>query len=98
MGEGSQSGVGHRCQSKEALSRAASMFSEAVCCLITHCGSHLPQTSEFTCLGQGHSILASMPWIWIVWEYTTQMRTQTQTHTIEHSLEDNLLTCIHSLE
>ena len=49
----------HRCQSEEALSRAASMFSEAVCCLITHCGSHLPQTSEFTRSGQGHIALAS---------------------------------------
>lgn len=26
------------------LSRAASIFSEAVCCLITRCGSHLPQS------------------------------------------------------
>lgn len=40
------------------LSRAASIFSEAVCCLITHCGSHLRQTSAFKRLGQGHNILA----------------------------------------
>lgn len=33
------------------LSRAVSIFSEAVCCLITHCWSHLPQTSGFKMLG-----------------------------------------------
>lgn len=33
------------------LSRAVSIFSEAVCCLITHCWSHLRQTSGFKMLG-----------------------------------------------
>lgn len=33
------------------ISRAVSIFTEAVCCLITHCWSHLPQTSGFKMLG-----------------------------------------------
>lgn len=55
MSKGGRSGVGHRCQREEALGRAASMFSKAVCCLITRCGSHLTQTFGFPHLGQGHN-------------------------------------------
>lgn len=57
MNIGSPSGVGSQ---MPELSRAASIFSEAVCCLITRCWSHLAQTSGFKLVGQGHNILANM--------------------------------------
>lgn len=57
MGEGCQSGgVGHRCQFMDELSRAAAMYSEAVCCLITRCGSHLAQSDSVHTPNQGHRV------------------------------------------
>lgn len=56
MSEGMQACVWHRCQGTEALSRAASYLVRQFACLITLCGSHLAQASEFTCFGQGQSM------------------------------------------
>lgn len=65
MSEGSPSGVGAQ---MPELSRAASIFSEAVCCLITRCWSHLPQTLGFKLVGQGHNIVANMAYIRLRWK------------------------------
>lgn len=52
MGEGKARLVpGTDASARKALGGAASMFSEAVCCLITHGGSHLPQTPRGHALG-----------------------------------------------
>lgn len=81
MKDGSVEDVWSRCHNQELLSRTAAMFSESVCCLITHCGSHLPHTflpplSLLTCSGRGRCV-------WFLWPTSVLEQTvwrKTNTH------------------